>query len=347
MIKVSGLTFLLIIEFIVVLVGLGIFSFLKNKKLSKRSETQNKDNPKKHKEDAQMKTEETSNKAKEAPTAANTGAQAKTEATTGTTEKNDEINTDAPLEAGGKDFTDAKMGEKPEQATEDIGSKSEKASSAAKEDIAEVKPKEAGVTIESANAKSEEEPVKTAEATAGKTEETSEATEKSNEVTIDDVLEEVGRDNAAENAEETLDIIEEIEEIPGAIDENSEVKAEGATEPAAESNDTTSSKNTEKTAEIEEVKEVLNATGESSGTEIESPSTNTGVTSIDVKDFKNLLTERETERQHLKNKVKELEDALTKKTQELNRKIEEYKSFQESEKELLAIYKELKKSSIA
>ena len=41
------------------------------------------------------------------------------------------------------------------------------------------------------------------------------------------------------------------------------------------------------------------------------PSNNTEVTSIDVKDFKNLLTERETERQHLKNKVKELEDALT------------------------------------
>ena len=62
----------------------------------------------------------------------------------------------------------------------------------AKED-AKVKAKEAGTTVESAETKSKEEPAK---------------------------AEETGQDTVGENAEETLDIIEEIEEISGTADEN-------------------------------------------------------------------------------------------------------------------------------
>ena len=54
---------------------------------------------------------------------------------------------------------DAKTVEKPKPPTEGIGSKSEKASDSAKDDVAEIKPKESGITTESANTKSGEKPV--------------------------------------------------------------------------------------------------------------------------------------------------------------------------------------------
>ncbi len=283
MIKVSGLTFLLLIELIVILAGLGVFLLLKNKRILKSAETQKKDNPKKRKEDAQMKTEETSNKteesaetkAKEAPTAAGSGAPAKTNVNAKNTE------------------------------TENKG--------------------------------------KTEEAAAAKTDAAASPAEKNDEVNIDDLLEAV-QDTVGENDEETLDL---IEEVFGTTDENSEVKAEGPTKPAADSPETKGIEEAAKTTATEAVEEVANTADERSDVTAKSPSSDTEVQSIDIKDFKSLLAEREVERQHLKNKVKELEEALTKKTQELDQKIEKYKSFQESEKELLAIYKKLKESSVA
>ncbi len=306
-----------------------------------------------------MKTEETPNKAgesaeaksKEAPAATNTGAPektdvnaknaeteskgkpeeagaAKTEATTATAEKNDEVNIDELLEAGAQDAAETKT-EKPAEGTKEASSV------------------EADTTGESVQAKSEEEPVNAKEAAAPETTAPAEAADKTTEVNIDELLEAGTQDTAGENAEETLDLIEEVEEVSGTTDENAEAKAEGTAQPAADSTETKGSEEAAKTTATEAVEDVASTTDESSETEIESPSSDAVVQSIDIKDFKSLLAEREAERQSLKNKVKELEEALTTKTQELNQKIEEYKAFHESEKELLTIYKELKESSIA
>ena len=196
-------------------------------------------------------------------------------------------------------------------------------------------------------AKAKEAPTAADNRAPAETEAATGTAEKNDDVNIDDHLEETGQDSVGKTAEETWGLIEELEEIKGTTDESAEVKAEGVTEISADSPETKGSEEAAKTAEIEEVKEVFNARDESSEAKTQIPSNDTEVKSIDIKDFKKLLEEREAERQSLKNKVKELEETLIKKTQKLDQKIEECKSFQKNEKELLAIYKELKDSSIS